>query len=141
LAPGGLLFITVPALRAFWTWNDELAHHQRRYSRADFRRLASSCGLRLLDTRYFMFFLSPLLMASRLAAGTRTGAMSDDEKARLMDRMHRVPSPVVNGTLAAIFGAETPLGHTLPFPWGTSVLAVLQKPGERPGPGGDGGVP
>lgn len=132
LAPGGLLFITVPALRAFWTWNDELAHHQRRYSRADFRRLASTCGLRLLDARYFMFFLSPLLMASRLTTGARVGAMSDDAKARLMERMHRVPGPVVNGAMAAIFGGETPLGHVLPFPWGTSVLAVLQKPRESP---------
>jgi hypothetical protein len=30
--------------------------------------------------------------------------------------------------LAAIFSAETPLGAWLPFPWGTSVLAVLRRP-------------
>ena len=42
--------------------------------------------------------------------------------------MHRVPHPLVNGTLAAAFSAETPLGHAIPFPWGTSLLAVLQRP-------------
>ena len=56
MAPGGLLFITVPALNFFWTWNDEVAHHQRRYRRSDFRILADRCGYRLRDARYFMFF-------------------------------------------------------------------------------------
>jgi hypothetical protein len=30
--------------------------------------------------------------------------------------------------LAAVFAAETPLGHFLRFPWGTSVLGVFRKP-------------
>jgi 2-polyprenyl-3-methyl-5-hydroxy-6-metoxy-1,4-benzoquinol methylase len=54
LAPGGLLFITTPALNCFWTWNDDIAGHQRRYSRVDFHRLAQQCGYRLVDARYFM---------------------------------------------------------------------------------------
>jgi hypothetical protein len=45
--------------------------------------------------------------------------------------MHRVPNPVVNEALGLIFACETPLGHYLPFPWGSSVLAVLQKPGDH----------
>jgi|SRR5579864_1215210 len=128
LAPGGLLFITAPALRSFWTWNDEVVGHQRRYSRTDFRRLAGACGYRLLDTRYFMFFLSPLLLASRLARRPRLDALSQDELWSLVERMHKIPSPVVNALLEFVFRCETPLGHYLPFPWGTSILAVLQKP-------------
>jgi 2-polyprenyl-3-methyl-5-hydroxy-6-metoxy-1,4-benzoquinol methylase len=31
LRPGGLVFVTTPALRFFWSYNDEQAHHQRRY--------------------------------------------------------------------------------------------------------------
>jgi SAM-dependent methyltransferase len=129
LAPGGLLFVTVPALMAFWTWNDQLAHHQRRYSRPDFFRLASTCGLLLRETRYFMFFLSPLLMASRLLTGPGRG-MTEEQRRRRMEAMHEVPRPIVNVALAAIFGAEAPLGHLISFPWGTSLLAVLQKPPE-----------
>jgi SAM-dependent methyltransferase len=127
LAPGGLVFITVPALNLFWTWNDEVVHHQRRYRRADFVRLAGACGFRLLDARYFMFFLSPLLLASRAVTGLTHRRLTDVDKRRLLEGMHRVPHPVVNGALAAIFGCESPLGHRLPFPWGTSLLAVLRR--------------
>ncbi len=36
MRPGGLLFITTPALKFFWTYNDDVVHHQRRYSKKDF---------------------------------------------------------------------------------------------------------
>jgi SAM-dependent methyltransferase len=128
LAPGGLLFITVPALRQFWTWNDEFCRHQRRYDRADIDRLAADCGFHLLDTRYFMFFLSPMLLTSRLASGLRTQHKSEEQRHALAIKMHAVPHPLVNLLLTAIFGMETPFGHYIRFPWGTSLLAVLQKP-------------
>jgi SAM-dependent methyltransferase len=127
LTPGGKLFITVPALNCFWTWNDEAVGHQRRYAKADFRRLAEACGYRMLDTRYFMFFLSPLLLASRFAMSLRTAVRSREGQWELVSRMHRVPWWPVNGLCAAIFAFETPLGHWLPFPWGTSLLAVLER--------------
>lgn len=139
LAPGGLLFVTVPALRAFWTWNDEAVHHLRRYSRADFRDLAGRVGFRLLDARYFMFFLSPLMLLSRWLTGKALPPdLTDEAKADLIAKTHRVPPRAINAALAAIFACETPLGHHIRFPWGTSLLAVLQKPprpGEGDGPG------
>jgi SAM-dependent methyltransferase len=128
LTPGGLLFVTVPALNAFWTWNDELAHHQRRYNRSEFRRLAELCGYELVDCRYFMFFLSPLLLGSRLMVAPKLKSMTEDQRRALSRKMHRVPHPVVNALLGTIFRCETPTGHFLPFPWGTSLLAVLRKP-------------
>jgi SAM-dependent methyltransferase len=129
LTPGGWLFITVPALQFFWTWNDEFAHHQRRYSRADMQGLAERCGYRLHDARYFMFFLSPLLLASRVVTGRKVSQMSEEDRRALGSRMHRIPSWPVNESLAAVFGCETPLGHHVRFPWGTSLLAALQKRG------------
>jgi trans-aconitate methyltransferase len=127
LAPGGLLFVTTPALKFFWSWNDEVSHHVRRYSKADFRGLATTCGYRLLDVRYFMFFLSPLLMTARLAVRPNLETMPRAEVQKIVAKMHQIPSPLINEPLALIFATETPLGHYLPFPWGTSVLAVLQK--------------
>jgi 2-polyprenyl-3-methyl-5-hydroxy-6-metoxy-1,4-benzoquinol methylase len=127
LAPGGKLFITTPALQFFWTWNDDVVGHQRRYARADFRRLAEDCGFRLLQVRYFMFFLSPLLLASRFVGARAAAAQTQEDRWRLVQKMHQVPHPIVNGFLAAVFACETPLGHWLPFPWGTSVLAVLER--------------
>jgi SAM-dependent methyltransferase len=128
LAPGGFLFITVPALRQFWTWNDDFCRHQRRYSRSEIESLAADCGFHLLDARYFMFFLSPLLLASRLASSFSLSPRSDERRYKLATKMHATPHPLVNVLLTAVFGLETPIGHYIRFPWGTSLLAVLQKP-------------
>ena len=126
LKPGGLLFVTTPALPQFWSYNDEFAHHLRRYTRADFVRLAEQSGLQLCDARYFMFLLSPLYLLARHRPGIAT--LSADEKREVAIRAHQLPHPAINTLLAAAFAAETPLGHWVHFPWGTSLLGVFRKP-------------
>jgi SAM-dependent methyltransferase len=125
LIPGGLLFVTTPAFPQFWSYNDDLVHHLRRYTRADFARLAKATGLKLIDVRYFMFLLSPLYLLSRMKPNF--DKLSDDEKKTLVLKQHAIPAKPINGLLSAIFNAETPLGHWLRFPWGTSVLGVFRK--------------
>lgn len=127
LTPGGLLFVTAPALQRFWTWNDEAVQHYRRYSRRDFARLAAAAGLELLDCRYFMFLLSPLYW---LARRTRPPLerMSKQQINALIARTHRAPHPIVNAICRGVFAAETPLGLAIKFPWGTSILGVFRKP-------------
>lgn len=125
LRPGGLLFVTTPAFPQLWSFNDEAVHHLRRYIRADFARLAKQTGLNLLDARYFMFFLSPIYWLSRKSRAT--AEMTQEDKAALMHQMHQVPPTLINMALTAIFAAETPLGHFLRFPWGTSLLGVFSK--------------
>jgi SAM-dependent methyltransferase len=125
LNPGGLLFVATPAFQQLWSYNDDLAHHLRRYARADFKTIADKTGLKLLDSRYFMFFLSPLYLLSRIKPGFNR--LSAEEKLEVIKQQHRIPSKVINETLAAIFAAETPIGHKVSFPWGTSVLGVFQK--------------
>jgi SAM-dependent methyltransferase len=126
LKPGGLLFVTTPALRQFWSYNDDLANHLRRYSRTDFANLAERAGIELCDSRYFMFLLSPLYWLARCRPGV--ARMSQDDKRNLMADMHKVPSAPLNLALTAVFAAETPLGYRLRFPWGTSILGVFRKP-------------
>lgn len=127
LRPGGLVFVTTPAFQRFWSYNDDLSHHKRRYVRGDYQRLAQNSGFTLLKARYFMFFLSPALILSRLRTPKIKDMSPEDIQAHLA-KTHAVPSTLVNETLALIFNAETPLGWYLPFPWGTSVLGVFQKP-------------
>ena len=126
LRPGGLLFITTPALNCFWSLNDYLTHHVRRYSRKDYQRLADQTGFKVRYTRYFMFFLSPLLLISRMRALNLESMTADDIRKHL-EHTHRIPSAPINLILRLLFSLETPIGLKIPFPWGTSVLAVLQK--------------
>jgi len=128
LSPGGLLFVSMPALSAFWTWNDELAHHKRRYARRDLEKLAEETGFILRDSRYFMFFLSPLLIVSRWLTNRKVAKSSPDAARDVSKAMHQVPHPVVNGVLRSVFSGETPLGHLIRFPWGTSIFGLFQKP-------------
>jgi len=128
LSPGGLLFVTVPAFMCFWTWNDEMANHQRRYRRRDFAKLANETGFILHDARYFMFFLAPLLLASRWLTRHKVARSTPEDARRISKSMHRVPHPVINSVLKTLFAMETPLGHYVRFPWGTSMLGVFQKP-------------
>lgn len=125
LKPGGLLFVTTPAAQQFWSDNDELPHHLRRYTCGDFARLGEQAGLQLCDARYFMFLVSPLYWLARQGKGIE--GMTADQKRALMQKAHQVPAAPINLPLTAIFAAETPLGHWLRFPWGTAVLEVLRK--------------
>jgi SAM-dependent methyltransferase len=123
LTPRGLVFITVPALKAFWTWNDTLAGHRRRYSVKDFHRLALQAQFEVVDARYFMFILSPVLVVARLL----TSGLSEHSKKAQMERMHAVPPRLLNKTLEMVFSMEARLGHRVRFPWGTSLLVALRK--------------
>lgn len=128
LRPGGLLFVTVPALQSFWSWNDDVVKHKRRYNAAQLRTAAEQAGLETLDTRYFMFLLSPLLVVSRKFKQPNLAELDHDAQWALVEKTHAVPAAPLNGVLAGIFSLETPLSKLLHFPWGTSLLGVFRRP-------------
>lgn len=128
LTPGGLLFVTVPAFQALWSWNDDVVKHKRRYDAAQLRSAAERAGLLTVDTRYFMFLLSPLLVVSRKLKQPRLEELDDDARWALVEKTHAVPAAPVNGALAGVFSLETPLSSVLRFPWGTSLLGVFRRP-------------
>jgi SAM-dependent methyltransferase len=127
LKPGGLLFVTTPALKAFWSYNDDAAHHVRRYSQTDFYQLAQDAGLECCDCRYFMFFLSPLPWLAR-QRHPDFSQMNQQEILEFYKHTHDVPVAPLNWLLMVIFACETPLGLWKKFPWGTSVLGVFRRP-------------
>lgn len=125
LKTGGYLFVTTPAFPQFWSYNDDIALHLRRYRRRDFARLAIQSGLELCDARYFMFFLSPLYLLSRKNLGWKNMTAAQQKERAI--RQHEVPFAPINSVLSAIFAAESPLGHWIKFPFGTSLLGVFKK--------------
>lgn len=124
LRPGGRLIVSTPALMCFWSHNDEHAQHLRRYNIHDYRRLAEQTGFKLVDARYFMFFLSPLYWLSRK---TKSKKLTKEELELAIKKEHQVPNSFINRTLSSIFAGESPIGHYVRFPWGTSVLGVFEK--------------
>lgn len=126
MRPGGLVFVTVPALNVFWTYNDDLVNHQRRYSRKDFHILAKETDFELLRTDYFMFFLSPILLASRIFLRSATFETFKQKQEHLA-RTHRIPARPINEILWKVFSLESLMVNSVKFPWGTSILAVLRK--------------
>lgn len=126
MRPGGLLFVTAPAIMFFWTYNDELAHHQRRYNRQDFRNLAQRSGFELLRTDYFMFFLSPALLLSRILFRPPSSATLEQRQEHLA-QTHQIPALPINNLLAKIFSIEASIVNSIHFPWGTSILAVFRR--------------
>jgi SAM-dependent methyltransferase len=125
LKPGGLLFITTPAFKQFWSYNDEMANHLRRYTKKDYISISKKTGLTLLDTRYFMFFLSPIYLLSRFKPGF--SKLTLEEKNKLIEKQHETPQIYLNKMLSIIFSLESSLSEYMKFPWGTSILAVYQK--------------
>lgn len=124
LKPGGLLFVTSPALQIFWSPNDERIRHQRRYSRRDFQKLSQTTRMDLLDSRYFMFFLSPLYFLSRLLMRISNQQIDG----RKIHRTEKFPGKGINTVFGAILALEAKLAPRIRFPWGTSVVGIFRKP-------------
>jgi 2-polyprenyl-3-methyl-5-hydroxy-6-metoxy-1,4-benzoquinol methylase len=126
LRPEGLLFVTTPALKFFWTYNDDLAQHQRRYSSQDFHSLGKQTQLELLRAQYFMFFLSPVLLLSRMLFRPPASATLEERRDHLA-QTHSIPSQPINLLLTELFSIEAAMINSINFPWGTSIIAVFKR--------------
>ena len=117
LAPGGRLFVTVPAYAWLWSRHDEVLGHRRRYTAGRLRRAAEAAGLAVERLTYFNTLLAPPIMAVRLARAALRRPGHD------LDR----PAPWLNRVLAASFAAEAPLLRWISPPFGISILLVARR--------------
>jgi SAM-dependent methyltransferase len=118
LAPGGRLFVTVPAYAWLWSRHDELLGHRRRYTARALRRAAEGGGYTVERLTYFNTLLAPPIMAVRLARAALRRPGHD------LDR----PAPLVNRALAACFSAEARLLRWVSPPFGISILLAARLP-------------
>ena len=122
LKPGGRTVVTVPAYQWLYGAHDRAHHHFRRYTARELYFKARDAGLRVGRSGYFNALLFPLIALRRLQKIAT--AQQDSHDAAL-------PSRLVNGLLYGIFAAEKYIVPLVLFPYGTSVLAVLERDDSR----------
>ncbi len=127
LRPGGYLVLTVPAFMLLWDAHDERNHHYRRYRREPLRKLLAPHG-KLSELRYLFHGLFFMKAAFRLVNGASGGKL----------RQHAIPPWPINWAMRTLCLAETAVLRWMGVPFGTSLLAVLQRePSKRDAPVSD----
>jgi SAM-dependent methyltransferase len=124
LKDGGVLLLTVPQHPWLWSAADEVAHHQRRYTRRGLRERLGAAGFEILLTTSFVTTLLPAMAASRLAERVRSApydAMSEHRSAERLGVLPELPLRLERALIRR--GARLPAGGSL--------LAVARSVGTR----------
>jgi len=118
---GGAIALTVPQHPWLWSGTDEIARHQRRYTRGELVRRVRAAGFRVEYVTSFMSLLLPAMLVSRwMQRGAPASADAIDQGFRI--------GSVANGACAAVFRLERALLATgMRLPMGGSLLMVARK--------------
>lgn len=125
LRPGGFIYVTVPAHQALWSVDDEYAGHFRRYDRGSLTEVLRAAGFApQLVTSFFMMLVPPLFLLRTLPSklGQRKVESADAAFA------HHDESIVSRAMERALAFEVAAIGAGRALPFGTSMLAVAQKP-------------
>ncbi len=127
LAPGGRVFVSVPAYQFLFANNDRVAQHQRRYTRGRLGRVFEQAGLRPERNTHSNVLLFPLILPAVLAIKAMEALVP-----RKLDPDHTNLSwPIpgfVHDLLHACFAAELPISRRFDWPAGHSIAAIARKP-------------
>ena len=127
MSKDGNYFLTVPAFMFLWSEHDEINHHFRRYTKANFKSLLESQHLKHKYTSYFNSLLFTPIAAVRILQNL----FSKKEKAvneKKSDFEGMNSSGLLNSILKGIFLLEKPLIRAgVPLPVGISVMAIGRK--------------
>ena len=125
LEPGGVVVVTVPAFQSLWSNSDEVAGHQRRYTRKDLDAFMQSRGLRRVTSRYLFASLLPPAVALRTIP-YRLGRRRSTEQVLAANAKRLAPNPRVDAAAGRLLRAESALARRVPLPAGLSVLGVYK---------------
>jgi SAM-dependent methyltransferase len=119
LRPGGHVLVTVPAFAWLWSRHDEANAHQRRYGPRDLRTVLKEAGFVVETLRFFFVWTVAPLYFRRLLAPAGVAAADYDVP---------IPHPVINRLLTAWSRCEHAIGRVVPWPLGSSMLAIARRP-------------
>jgi len=126
LAPGGHLFVSVPAYQFLFANNDRVAQHFRRYRRGRLDELFQRAGMTVVRNTHTNVFLFPLILPVLLVIKTMEKVFrmkADPNHTNLTWPMPRF----VHSILAGVFGAELPFSKRFGWPAGHSICALARK--------------
>ena len=120
LKPGGIVISMVPAYEWMWGVQDEVAHHYRRYTKTRLLKAVNDSGSwKILHSSYFNTFLFLPIAGVRL--------ISKVFKLKKRQSDFDINNEFLNKTFGSIFNAERKTLKNIKYPFGVSILAVVQK--------------
>lgn len=120
-APGGVVVITVPALRWLWSTRDERLSHKRRYHRHGLMTVAQQAGFQVEKCSYYTLCLL-LPLAAVVLLDRFLG-----RKPHVRQNIAALPR-WANWMLLQLVIAEQWLMYWVNYPLGVSLFCVLRKP-------------
>jgi SAM-dependent methyltransferase len=125
LEPGGMVVVTVPALQALWSTEDEVAGHHRRYTRKSLDTSMESCGFRTLRSEYLFASLVFPALALR-AIPYRLGRRRAAETVHRATAKQLAPSARVDTAARRILRVEGAMSRRVRLPAGLSVVGLYE---------------
>jgi hypothetical protein len=127
VAPGGRVYVTVPAGQWLWSSEDELAGHARRYTLSTLNSLLESAGFTVEFATCFFGFL-PLPLLFRRAIPYRLGFARRKTGEKVARSDHEIGNPGLRGLLQVLTRRElSRIAARRPLRIGGSCLAVARK--------------
>jgi SAM-dependent methyltransferase len=125
LAPGGHLFLSVPAYQFLFSNNDRVARHFRRYTRGALVAKVRAAGFSIVKATYVNVTLFPAILPAVLLFKAKEALFPkpNDERTNLS----HVPPRPINAALAAIFGVEGRILRNVSAPFGHSIVVLARK--------------
>ncbi len=123
LEPGGVLVLTVPAHPFLFGEMDAIAHHRRRYRRAELGDKLRAAGFEIRRLAHFMAPLVPLVTLRWLVR-----ALPGRRSAMERRQAELGVTPVLNGLMRTVLRLERPLVRAGLLPFGSSLIAVAARP-------------
>ena len=120
LKPGGLLLITVPAVKWLWSDHDISLHHFRRYTKRELLNLVDKFDFEVERCSYYTSFLFPLVVTQRLlkrVLPSRAEARYDV----------KLPPDLINRLLTMIMKVERVSLRYVDLPIGSSLIISCKK--------------
>ncbi len=122
LAPGGRLFITVPAFSWLWSDDDVAAGHFRRYTISQLRRRVAAAGF---QTLYATYLFSPLPLPLFALRSVRSLFGQRRLPRASYGKLHQSRASSITDRIWAAELRSVENGSVIPF--GSSVLLVAEK--------------